>query len=102
MKKILLILSLLLLTGCSSNYRELNELGIITAFGIKKVDNEYELDLQLVNIMEAGKNGVEESPITIISSKGKTIFDAARSLNLKSSKIFFLADVKYVIQINQF
>lgn len=97
MKKLLLILSLLLLTGCSSNYRELNELGIITAFGIKKVENEYELDLQLVNIMESGKNGVEESPITIVSGKGKTIFDAARSLNLKSSKIFFLADVKYVI-----
>lgn len=97
MKKLILLISLILLTGCSSNYRELNELGIITAFGIKKIDNEYELDLQLVNIMESGKNGVEESPISIVSGKGKTIFDAARSLNLKSSKIFFLADVKYVI-----
>lgn len=97
MKKLILLISLILLTGCSSNYKELNELGIITAFGIKKIDNEYVLDLQLVNTLESGDKGITESPITIVSGKGKTIFDAARSLNLKSSKIFFLADVKYVI-----
>ncbi len=98
MKKIILIIiSLFIISGCAPNYRELNELGIVTAIGISKKDDEFEMSVQLVNIMEGGKNGLEESPITVITGKGKTIFDAGRSLNLKSSKIFFLANVKYVI-----
>lgn len=96
-KVILVIISIFIISGCTPNYRELNELGIVTAFGITKEEDMIRLSIQLVNIMESGKNGLSESPITVISGKGKTIFDAARSLNLKSPKIFFLANVKYVI-----
>lgn len=97
MKKILLVISIFILTGCTSNYRELNELGIITAFGIKKLDNEYEVSFQLVNVTNSDNTSIEESPISVIKGSGKTIYDAARSLHLKSSKVFFLSSVQYVI-----
>ena len=97
MKKIIIaILMMFLLTGCY-NYKELNDLGIVSAIGISKENDEFTLDVQLVNIVEAGKNGISEAPISVITGKGKTIFEAARSLNLKSSKTFFISNLEYVL-----
>lgn len=89
------MLCTLFLTGCY-NYKELNELGIVSAIGISKEDDTYKLDIQLINVLDSEKNGTNKSPITVISGEGKTIFEAARSMNKKTSKIFFLADVDYV------
>ncbi len=97
MKKIIIVLIVIFLTTGCFNYRELNDLGIVTAIGISKEEDEFILDVQLVNIIEAGKNGISESPITVITGKGKTIFEAARSLNMKSSKIFFISNLEYVL-----
>lgn len=96
MKKIILIiLSLLLTTGCW-NYKELNELGIVSAMGVSKEGDEYILDVELINIVDSKKSNLNESPITVITGRGKTIFEAARSMNKLTSKIFFLADLDYV------
>ena len=96
MKKIIvLILITFICTGCY-NYKELNELGIVSAMGISKEGDLYNLDIQLVNILDSEKSGLNKSPITVISGQGKTIFEAARSMNKKTSKVFFLADVDYV------
>ena len=97
MKKIVFVLIIIFtLTGCY-NYKELNDLGIVSAIGISKENDEFILDVQLINIVEAGKNGISESPITVISAKGKTIFEAARSLNSKSPKTFFISNLEYVL-----
>ena len=40
MKKIILIIFIVLLTGCY-DYRELNDIAIISGVGISKEDNEY-------------------------------------------------------------
>lgn len=96
MKKIILFLIIFMCTGCF-NYKELNELGIVSALGISKENDEFLVDLQITNILESGENGLTESPITVISGKGKTVFEAIRSLNLKSSKVFFSPDVEYII-----
>lgn len=96
MKKIILvILVTILCTGCW-NYKELSELGIITAMSISKEGDEYVLVLELMNIVDSEKSNLDQSPITTISGRGKTIFEAARSMNKLTSKIFFLADVDYV------
>lgn len=94
-KVILLILITFICTGCY-NYKELNELGIVSAMGISKDGDLYNLDIQLVNILDSEKSGLNKSPITVISGQGETIFEAARSMNKKTSKVFFLADVDYV------
>lgn len=96
MKKIILLFILALLcTGCW-NYKELSELGIVTALSISKEGDEYVLVNQIMNIVDSEKNNLNESPITTISGRGKTIFEAARSMNKLTSKISFLADVDYV------
>ena len=96
MKKVILLIFLTFIcTGCY-NYKELNELGIVSAMGISKVGDLYNLDIQLLNVLDSEKSGLNKSPITVISGQGKTIFEAARSMNKKTSKIFFLADVDYV------
>ncbi len=96
MKKIIILIMLMFCSGCF-NYNELNELGIVSAISISKSNEEFTVDLQIINILESGENGLTESPITVISGKGKTILDAIRSLNLQSSKIFFSPDIEYVI-----
>ena len=96
MKKVILLIFLTFVcTGCY-NYKELNELGIVSAMGISKDGDLYNLDIQLVNVLDSEKSGLNKSPITVISGQGETIFEAARSMNKKTSKVFFLADVDYV------
>ena len=83
MKKLILVLCMVLMcTGCW-NYKELTELGIVSAMAISKKDNKYVIDMQLVNIVEAGDKGVPESPISVMSGEGDTIADAIRSINMK-------------------
>lgn len=96
MKKVFLLIFLTFIcTGCY-NYKELNELGIVSAMGISKDGDLYNLDIQLLNVLDSEKSGLNKSPITVISGQGETIFEAARSMNRKTSKVFFLADVDYV------
>lgn len=96
MKKIILLIFLTFIcTGCY-NYKELNELGIVSAMGISKDGDLYNLDIQILNVLDSEKSGLNKSPITVISGQGETIFEAARSMNRKTSKVFFLADVDYV------
>lgn len=95
-KLIFLLLILLTCTGCW-NYKELTELGVISAMGISKKDDKYIVDLQLINIIEAGNSGITESPVIVISGEGDTIAEAIRSMNMKSSKVFFSSNIEYVI-----
>lgn len=96
MKKIIVIVLVLFCsTGCW-NYKELTELGLISAMGITKEDDKYILDIQYINIIEAGDKGISESPITVVTGEGKTIAEAARSVNMQSSKINFPANIEYV------
>ncbi len=97
MKKLLLCFVILFMCSGCYNYTELNELGIVSALSISKKDKDYLVDMQIINILESGENGLTESPITVISGSGPTLMDAIRSMNLKSSKIFFSPDVEYVI-----
>ena len=96
MKKVILLIFLTFIcTGCYK-YKELNELGIVSAMGISKDGDLYNLDIQLLNVLDSEKSGLNKSPITVISGQGETIFEAARSMNKKTSKVLFLADVDYV------
>jgi len=98
MKKLLVLLLILFTcTGCW-NYKELTELGIVSAMAISKEESgNYIVDLQLVNILESGDKGIPESPISIMSGEGTTIADAIRSINMKSSKVFFSSNIEYVL-----
>lgn len=104
MKKIILILSIifssLICSGCF-NYRELNDLAIISAIGIEKTEDkeDYLVSAQIVNIKktgsEAGNEGI--SKVVTYKGKGKDIDSAIKRIANESSKDIFLAHLKLLI-----
>lgn len=96
MKKVILFIFILILSGCY-NYRELSDLAIVSALSIDKEEDNYIVNAQIINIIEGGKKGISEAPITVITSEGKTIFDAIRKLNLKTPKIYFGSNIEYIL-----
>ena len=92
MKKVIIILfSVFIVTGCY-NYRELNELAIVSAIGINKTDDGYEVVVQVVNTQKQGtdSNSTGDQPKFIIyKQKGKTIQEALRYVVLESPKRFY-------------
>lgn len=89
MKKLLLSLLTLLIifltSGCY-NYKEINQMAIISSIGIDKDEtkNEYIVSAQIMNSKESEDS--EDSQITVYSRKGKTIHEALRDLTLKSPR----------------
>ena len=65
-KVILLFLCLLMACGCS-NYRELDDLAIITAIAIDKSGDEYELSFLIANSPKAQTSSKEGEATTTVS-----------------------------------
>lgn len=87
MKKILTIfIIILLLSGCY-NYKELNEISIISSISIDKKDDEYLVGAQIMNAKQDEES--ENSQVIVYTAKGKTINDALREMTMKSpSKLY--------------
>ncbi|UAL54379.1 Ger(x)C family spore germination protein [Metabacillus dongyingensis] len=82
MKKIYtMLLCMMLLTGCS-NYRELNELGLIIAMGIdhsQENNNGYRVTYQVVNPSQFSSTGDANGiPVINYSVEAKSIYEAYR------------------------
>ncbi|WP_338788421.1 Ger(x)C family spore germination protein [Metabacillus sp. FJAT-53654] len=82
MKKIYtMLICMMLFTGCS-NYRELNELGLIIAMGIDRsqdIDNGYRVTYQVMNPSQLSTTGTSNGiPVTNYTVESKTIYDALR------------------------
>ena len=83
MKKLILLLTLLCLTGCW-NYYELNNLAICTGIAIDKKDNQYEVTYLISNAKKAESSAKEGEPgTTTYNGTGDTIQDAINDLKLK-------------------
>lgn len=87
MKKcILLFIILFLFSGCY-NYKELNEMAIVSSIGIDKKDDKYLVTTQVMNSKENEES--ENSQITIYSTKGNSILEAVRNMTEKSPRKFY-------------
>ena len=93
MKKILIIILSLILTGCW-NYRELNEYAIATGLAIDIKDNEYEVSLLFAN---GKKNKNEENQINVLSGTGNTIYEAINNIGLSTPKEIYISHLSVVI-----
>lgn len=83
MKKLILLLTLLCLTGCW-NYYELNNLAICTGIAIDKKENQYEVTYLISNAKKAESSAKEGEPgTTTYNGTGDTIQDAINDLKLK-------------------
>lgn len=87
MKKILVLITILItLTGCY-NYRELNDLAIVSAISISKSDNEYNVVIQVVNPKkEQDTSSSNEPDFITFKSSGKSLHEAFRLIIKESPK----------------
>lgn len=101
MKKIKIILLTFIIlvnsiftSGCW-NYREIDELSIVAGLAIDKgIKNQFQITVETIQI-----SGGRESKKTskIITTEGKTIFDAARNMIALSGKKLYWAHTKVII-----
>jgi spore germination protein KC len=105
MRKIAVILFLIpsfLLTGCW-NAREINELGFVLSIGLDKTDDGFKVTAQMASPDTFSKtpsgSGSQKTnkPFWIITSTGKTIFEAIRNMASISSRRIFWAHIKVII-----
>lgn len=95
-KKILLILTIFLLTGCY-DHKELNTIAILTATEINKVDDEFVVSAQVVNPQSPDKTTNVQAPFIIYEGKGKTIQEAYRQIKLQSSRYLYANHMQIII-----
>lgn len=98
MKKIiLLLLPILFLTGCQ-NYRELNDLAIATAIEVDKIDNEFQLLVQVANPKNQNDASSANQPqFVTYESKGKTLQEAFRTIVEESSRKIYGMHVQLLV-----
>ena len=93
-KKIIVFILLLFLTGCY-NYNELNDLAIVVAMGIDKVDSEYVISLEVVNTQKSSEE--KNSKFTIYQAKGDTIEQAVKNISYVCPKKIYLSHLEVII-----
>lgn len=97
-KNIILLLFLLLLSGCY-NYRDLNKLAITTALGISKNGDKYIVTIQVINTQKQGSesSSSEKPKFTIYEKEGRTIDEALKNIILESPRDVYLNHLSLLI-----
>jgi spore germination protein KC len=99
---ILLILPLIfVLTGCW-DANEINELGFVLSVAVDKADDGYKVTAQIAkpdtySKTPTGSSTQKEKPFWVVSSTGKTIFEAIRNMAAISPRRIFWAHIKVII-----
>ncbi|EFI70220.1 Ger(x)C family spore germination protein [Lysinibacillus capsici] len=95
----ILLLSVLLLLGGCWNKRELNELAIVTAVGVDKSDELFEISVQIVNPSQVASNKATgiQVPVFTYHAKGKSLFDAIRKLTALTPRKPYYAHAQIII-----
>lgn len=101
MKKLITLITIFILTisltGCDG-YEELNNLSIVTAVGFDKTEDNYELSFLIANSPKAQTSAKEgEAKTTVYSSQGKTIAEAAKTIEQIVPKKIYLGHINVVI-----
>lgn len=96
-KKVLLILIVFissLTSGCWS-YFGLDEITIVTGVAIDKVDDEYLLTFEVIDISNSNKqDGIKTK---LISSKGKNLFDTIRNAKTEVANKLYFSNAQIII-----
>ena len=94
MKKIIILIMLMLtLTGCNTNYKSLNDLGIVSSLIIDKEKEDYKVNIEIYK--ETKESSKKES--YFVSGKGKHIKDALDNASLLVSKNLYFTHINAII-----
>lgn len=98
MKKMIFIIPIIfLLTGCY-NYREINELAIVSGVSIRKVDDEFELTTEVINPKkEQDASSGEEPEFIIYTSRAKSVQEAIRKMIKESPRKMYGAHIEILV-----
>lgn len=97
MKKILLLIICIIITGCN-DYAELNRLSIVTAISIDKNENNYEVALLIANSPKSNTTSKEgEAKTTVYKAKGKTVAETIKKIDKKTPKQLYFSHINVVI-----
>lgn len=101
MKKIkflMFLLPIFLFTGCF-NYRELNEIEIVSALGLDKTSDGYIVTIQVMNTKKASETGTsnDQPKFITFTTTGVTLQDAIRKSILDSSRRIYPNHVQTLI-----
>lgn len=98
MKKIIIIiLTLLPLTGCY-NYRELNDLAIVSGISIAKKNNQYELTAEVINTKkEQDTSNSRETDFVIYKNTSDSLQEGFRRLINEAPKKMYGAQIELLI-----
>lgn len=95
MKRILIIVSLmLLLCGCY-DYRELNDMSIVTGIGIDYKDNKYIVSLEVTKSVKDGSSNEIET--VVYSGKNRILADAFLQAKNSSDKYVYMEHVNVLL-----
>jgi len=95
--KILFILLIPLLTGCY-NYREINDLAIVTALSIGKTEEEFKITVQVINSKKETDASTANQPDFITyTNTGTSIQETLRYMILESPKKIYGAHLQILI-----
>lgn len=95
-KLLLLISVIFLLTGCS-NYRELNGLGITSAIGISKENEQYKLTAQILNTHKKEEEGGNFPNYVMFTAYGNTMQEALRNMVKESSNRLYITHLQVLL-----
>ena len=96
---LLIIIMLLVNSGCS-NHIELNKLGIISAIAFDLDErNQWVLTFQIIipKSTSAKTGGGSQSPVTVFSTKGKTVLEAIQKSDLEAPRHLFFSHTQVII-----
>lgn len=94
MKKIIIILTIFLLTACYDN-KELSDLSIVTSIGIDYKDNNYLVSFEIMN--DNKTDNTSELLSYTVNGEGKNISEAFNSTKYKVPKKSFFAHLKLLL-----
>ena len=97
MKRILEILIIcILITGC--NYKELNDIAVVTAISVDKDDNGYKTVVQVINpTKEQDSTSSNEPDFITYTSTGKTLQESFRKVMLESPRKIYGSQMQLLI-----
>ena len=98
MKKLLILLPLLfILTGCY-NYRELNDLAIVSGISISKDKDNYKVVVEVINPKkEQDSSGANQPNFVIYKAEGSSLQEALRSVVKESPKKLYGAQIDILL-----
>ncbi|GED71124.1 spore germination protein KC [Brevibacillus reuszeri] len=95
---LIFLVCLLFTTGCWSR-RELNDLAIVAAIGIDRVENKVQVSVQVVDPGEvaAQRASSGRAPVTMYHAKGDTVFEAIRKMTTVTPRKLYFAHLRIFV-----